>query len=100
MDESGDMIGRYNDAINQVATLSRNFGHKAYFIMQRTKQISVTIRAQCTELVIFRSSLRDTKDLADEFVRDEINKAHTLKTGEFIYVRKDHKPLFLDVFKI
>ena len=100
IDESGDMAGKYNHAINQIATLSRNFGHKAYFIMQRTKQISTTIRTQCTELVMFRSSLRDTKDLADEFVQEKINMAHTLKTGEFILVRKDQEPLFLNVFNL
>src|SRR5665213_1647154 len=96
IDEAGETVGKYNDLINSVAAKSRNFGHKCFFIMQRPKQISVTIRCQCSELVIFRSSLSDTKDLADEFVEPEINKAHDLKLGEFIYVRKGHKPAVFD----
>lgn len=92
IDEAGETVGKYNDLINSVASKSRNFGHKCFFIMQRPKQISVTIRCQCSELVIFRSSLSDTKDIADEFVEPRINEAHNLKLGEFIYVRKGHKP--------
>lgn len=100
IDESGDMVGRYNNAINSIATKARNFGHKVYFIMQRTKQISVTIRAQCSELVVFRSSLNDTRDLANEFVQEKINEAHNLKTGEFILVRKDRNPEIFNIFNL
>ncbi len=101
IDESGDMVGKYNDLMNSIATKSRNKGHKCYFIMQRQKQISTTIRTQCSELVVFRSSLNDTKDLSDEFVQPEINKAHTLPLdGSFILIRKGHKPAIFNVFKL
>lgn len=100
IDEAGETVGKYNDLINSVAAKSRNFGHKCFFIMQRTKQVSTTIRCQCSELVVFRSSLNDTKDLADEFVEPEISKAHNLKMGEFIYVRKGHPPKIFDVHKL
>lgn len=101
IDESGDTVGKYNDLINQVATKSRNFGHKCYFIMQRQKQISTTIRTQCSDLIVFKSSLNDTKDLADEYVEPQINDAHKLPLdGSFIYVTKGKKPLILNVFKL
>lgn len=100
IDESGDMVGKYNDLINSVATKSRNFGHKCYFIMQRQKQISTTIRTQCTEIVIFKSSLNDTKDLADEFVEPMLKEAPTLEKGEFIQTTKGGKPAKYNVFNL
>ena len=100
IDESGDMVGKYNDLINSVATKSRNFGHKCYFIMQRQKQISTTIRTQCSEIVVFKSSRNDTKDLADEFVADGLNQACELEMGEFLHTSKGGKPVKYNVFKL
>lgn len=100
VDEGGETIGRYNKLMEQLATKSRHWGHKCFFITQRAKQISTNIRTQCSELVIFKQSLNDTKDLADEFVEPMINEAHTLADGEFIYVRKGHPALKLNVFQL
>jgi hypothetical protein len=100
VDESGRMIGKFNNVMDDLATMGRQWGHKCYFITQRVKQISTTIRTQCSEIVIFKQSLADTKDLADEFVEPIINDAHKLEKGEFIYVRDGAKPLKLNVFKI
>ena len=94
------MVGKYNDLINSVATKSRNFGHKCYFIMQRQKQISTTIRTQCSEIVVFKSSRNDTKDLADEFVADGLNQACELEMGEFLHTSKGGKPVKYNVFKL
>lgn len=100
VDEAGEMIGKYSDVMNRLATRGRHFGHKCFFITQRAKQISTTIRSQCSEVAIFKQSLDDTKDLANEFVEPMINTAHSLEKGEFIYVRDGQKTLKLNVFKL
>lgn len=100
VDEAGDEIGKYNDAMNKLATRGRHWGHKCHFITQRSKQISTTVRAQCASLVIFKQSLNDTKDLADEFVEPMINSAHQLEKGEFILVRDGQKPQKFNVFAL
>ena len=89
-----------NKAMDKIATRGRHWGHKNYFICQRAKMISTNIRTQCSELVIFKTSLNDTKDLSDEFVEPLINEAHTLEEGEFIYVRKGAKPSKHNIFEI
>jgi len=94
------MIGKYSDEMNDLATMGRHWGHKCYFITQRSKQLSTNLRSQCSEIVIFKQSLNDTKDLADEFVQPMINEAHSLDNGEFIYVRHNEKPLKLNVFQL
>lgn len=100
VDEAGSEIGKYNKIMEELATKGRHFGHKVYFITQRVKQLSTTIRTQCSELVIFKQSLTDTKDLADEFVEPMINQAHTLEKGEFILVRDNMPPLKANVFDL
>ena len=45
--------------------------------------------------------MRDTKDLANEFVDENINMAHTLKKFEFLYhLDNDEKAKKYDVRKI
>jgi len=100
VDESGDAIGKYNNVMNELATRGRHWGHICHFICQRPKQLSTTIRTQCSNLAIFKQSLADTKDLANEFVDNEINNAHTLEKGEFIYVRDGHKTVKLNAFNL
>lgn len=94
------MIGKYNTIMDELATTGRHFGHKCYFITQRVKQISTTVRAQCSELVIFKQAQVDTKDLAAEFVEEKINEAHLLEKGEFLYVRDSQPTLKLNVFEL
>jgi DNA helicase HerA-like ATPase len=100
VDEAGDMVGKYDTVMNELATRGRHWGHKCYFITQRAKQLSTTVRAQCSELVIFKQSQNDTKDLANEFVDNTINEAHTLSKGQFIYVRDGHETIKLNVFDL
>lgn len=94
------MIGKYNTVMEELATMGRHWGHKCYFITQRVKQLSNTLRSQCSEVVIFKQSLNDTKDLANEFVEPMINDAHMLNNGEFIYVRHGQNPMKLNVFAL
>lgn len=100
IDEGGQTVGKYNEVMNELATRGRHWGHKVYFICQRAKMISTTVRTQCSELVIFKNSKNDTKDLADEFVEPMILEADSLQKGEFILVRDNEKPIKLNVFQI
>lgn len=86
--------------MDELATRGRHWGHKVFFICQRAKQISTTVRTQCSEIVIFKNSRNDTQDLADEFVEPMILEADKLDNGEFIYVRHNQKPLKLNVFAL
>lgn len=98
IDESGDMIGRYGGEMNQLATRARHNGHDCFFITQRAKQLDTTIRANCHNLICFKQSLNDTKELANEFVDDFINQAHTLRKGQYIYKIDDEPAKIAKVF--
>lgn len=89
VDEGGQTIGRFNAEMDRLATQSRHFGHKCFFITQRPKQLSTNVREQCSELITFKQSLSTTKDLADEFVNEDINNAHTLRKCHFIWHTDD-----------
>jgi hypothetical protein len=84
IDESGQMIGRYAREMAWLATNSRKWGHKAHFITQRATQLDTTVRNQCTTIFLFKQSLNDTKILANEFVSDDLEAAHTLSQGEYL----------------
>lgn len=100
VDEAGSMVGKFNKVMDELATRGRHWGHKCIFIVQRPKLISTTIRTQCTDIAIFKQSKNDTKDLADEFVEDMINDAHTLNDGEFILVKRGNPPQKLNAFTL
>lgn len=100
VDEGGSTVGKYSEVMNELATRGRHWGHKVYFISQRAKQISTTIRTQCSELVIFKQSQNDSKDLSDEFVEPIILQADKLAKGEFYYVRDNQPTVKLNVFQL
>lgn len=100
IDESGSSVGKFNTLMDELATRGRHWGHKVYFICQRSKMISTTVRSQCSELAIFKNSRNDTQDLADEFVEPMILEADKLAKGEFIYVRDGLETIKLNVFEL
>lgn len=84
IDESGQTIGRYAGPMQWVATNSRKWGHRAYFISQRATQLDPLMRTQCSNLFLFKQSVKDSKILADEFVCPQLIHACNLKKGEYI----------------
>lgn len=84
VDEAGQTIGRYAGVMMWVATNSRKWGHKAYFISQRATQLDPTIRAQCSSLFLFQQSVMDCKILSNEFNRVEFLKACDLQKGHYL----------------
>lgn len=84
IDESGDMIGRYNKVMDKLATIARHYGHNSHFITQRAAQISTTIRDQCMNVFAFKQSYDDGKILASRYVDDLFLQVPNLRQGEYI----------------
>jgi len=83
VDESGEMIGHYENEMFWLATRGRHYGHNCHFISQRAKQISPTVRDQCSYLFLFNCSVDDSTELSREFNRAELREANTLAKGEY-----------------
>jgi hypothetical protein len=84
VDEAGRMLGRYPKELEWLATESRKFGHRAYFITQRASQLNKTIRTQCSNIFLFQQAPSDCRVLSDEFNRDALMGACNLKKGEYL----------------
>lgn len=85
IDESGQMIGRYNDEMFFLATRARHYGHNSHFITQRVIQLNKTVRDQCVDLFLFMVSRTDAKLLADEFNKPILQQANELSQFECFY---------------
>lgn len=88
IDESGEMIGRYNEEMFFLATRARHLGHNTHFITQRVVQLNKTVRDQCVDLFLFMVSKTDAKILADEFNKPELQQANMLNQFECFYCRR------------
>lgn len=86
VDEAGMHCGTHDREMHWLATQSRHWGHSCFFISQRGQQIAKTIREQCRYLYLFACSKSDAKIFADEWNKELILQANTLKQGEFFCV--------------
>ena len=64
IDESGEAICRNDNAYQFLATRTRHFGNRVFFITQRYKQLTPNIRFNCDSLYIFRQNVADCEELA------------------------------------
>jgi hypothetical protein len=85
IDEAGMNCGQWDMESLWLATQARHWGHSCFFISQRAINISKTIREQCSFLYLFACSMSDSRLLSDEWNKDGLNAANTLKKGEFFY---------------
>lgn len=83
IDESGDAVGKYDEAMQRTATRGRHWGHRVHYLTQRGAQLSRTVRDQCSTLFLFCTSLKDAKLHAEEWNKEELATAHTLQQGEY-----------------
>lgn len=88
IDESGKMVGRYDDEMERTATEGRHFGHSLYYLSQRGAQLNTTVRSQCRHLFLFQMHLDDCKQLAKDFNSPELLKASTLPQFEFFHAQR------------
>ena len=84
VDESAETIGRYAGVMQKLATSSRNLGHNVHFICQRPKQLDINMRTQCEIVFVFKLSYYDSKELAKEYVADELCLAPQLNKGQYL----------------
>ena len=77
--------------IDEIATRGRHRGHRAHFIVQRTKMLAPTPRNQCSELFIFSTGRDDAKELGAEWNEPTLHDvAPNLRVGEYIHKRRMH----------
>lgn len=98
IDESGEVVGRYQDEMHWLATRARHWGHVSHFISQRAVQIATTVRTQCSHAFVFRSSASDARILADEFAAPELASSVALPIGGYLYVAPDGRVTRGDLF--
>lgn len=88
IDESGEMVGRYNEQMFWLATRARHNGHQSYFITQRVVQLNKTCRDQCTHLFCFRVSYLDAKSLSIDWSNRALESTASLDKFHFIYTSR------------
>lgn len=85
MDEGGESVGRYNEAMQTTATRGRHWGHTCVYLAQKAVQVAPIIRDQCGAVFMFTSGLQSAKAIAEEFNCPEFLNATQLKRGDYIY---------------
>lgn len=98
IDESGEMIGRFNDEMFWLATRARHYGHVSHFITQRATALAPTVRTQCSRAFVFRSAPSDARIMADEFAAPQLAAATLLPIGGYLYVAPDGQVSRGDLF--
>lgn len=97
IDEAGMAVGHFDKLMQQLATQGRHYavrngtyggGHNCYFICQRAKMISPTVRTQCRTLFAFHQAREDAEILAREYGYDELMSCPDLAQGEFFKVQR------------
>jgi len=83
IDESGDVVGRFDEAMQKTATRGRHWGHSVHYITQRGAMISRTVRDQCSNLFLFNTALEDCKIHAREWNKPELLNASQLPRGAY-----------------
>lgn len=98
IDESGETIGRYAREMAFLATRSRHYGHRAFFITQRAQMLDRNVRDQCTNIFLFSVAPSDAKIFAEDFVDDLFLEAPTLARGECIAKKRFSPARKINVF--
>jgi hypothetical protein len=85
IDEAGESVGQFDEAMKRTATKGRHWGHRFHYLSQRGAQIARTVRDQCSSLFLFTTALDDCKIHANEWNKPELRTAHTLPQGHYFY---------------
>lgn len=88
IDESGDMVGKYDQAMQKTATKGRHWGHCVHFLSQRGAQVNKTVRDQCSVLFLFSSGRKDAEIHAEEWNQPQLLDAPKLRRGEYFHVMR------------
>jgi len=85
IDEAPEHCGHHDKESFWLATRSRHLGHSVFFIAQRGKMVSPTVRSQCTRLIMFNQGPFDCRELWQDFGHNEI-KDRGPKLKQFQYL--------------
>jgi len=88
IDEAGDAVGRYDEAMIKTATRGRHWGHSMHYLTQRGAMLSRTVRDQCSRLFLFTTAKGDCKIHAEEWNKPELIEASSLQAGHYFYVSR------------
>lgn len=84
IDESGETMQR-NPAYQFLATRSRQYGHRVFFIAQRAQQVLPVIRNNCECYYIFRQSRMDCELLVRDTAEEKFYECEKLMKGEYLF---------------
>jgi hypothetical protein len=70
-------------------TYARNDGCSCWIIAQKLKMLSPNLRDNCEEVVLFRSTFSDTRELADEFRERSLADVEKFEKGQFFVISGD-----------
>lgn len=99
IDEAGDSVGRFDNAMIQTATKGRHWGHNVHYISQRHAQVSLTVREQCRYIALFRAGLDDCKLHAKQWAQPGLLAGANLSQGEYLWCGRFSPVLKGNVFK-
>ena len=88
IDEAGDSVGRYDNAMIRTATRGRHWGHNNHYCSQRGTLLARTVRDQCSHLFLFATGLEDCKIHAREWNNQQLLEGHTLPQGDFFHTTR------------
>jgi len=88
IDESGEVIGRYDKALVRTATRGRHWGHNNHYITQRAATLNRTVRDQCSSLFLFASSVPDCDLHSKEWNNPGLIEGAQLEQGGYFYVTR------------
>jgi hypothetical protein len=84
VDDAGKVLS-YNEEYWWLTTDARHYGHSTHLNAQRMIQVPMTMRDQCTRLILFNSSKKDSEQHAAEWGEDGLANAYQLNMLEFYY---------------
>lgn len=88
IDEAGQMIGRWNQPMEWLATTSRHLGHSCWFILQGTTQVSPVIRDQCHKCYLFACDVRIIDSISIGFNSPKLRELDTPEKLNFYAVSR------------
>jgi len=88
IDEAGESVGRFDDAMIRTATKGRHWGHACHYISQRGAMLSKTVRGQCRHLFMFCMALDDGKEMAKEYNCPELMQCVNLEQGGYYHIAR------------
>lgn len=96
IDEAGDIVGQHDLEMRALATRGRHAGHQIGFITQRATMLSPSVRSNCAEQYIFRTTVKDGIALADDYAiadsREFGLNVAKLGQGEYYMLRRMKEP--------